>query len=88
MRPITSIEEFTSELGWYLRLCQTPEIGRPLPVETRDLHVVISRDPGYDQSTIFATFALRFFQGNEDIADYTANAENYWSTPPSIYHST
>eukprot|EP00965_Chrysotila_dentata_P054466 1807220-Pleurochrysis_carterae.AAC.1 len=34
------------------------------------------------------TFALRFLPKGEDIADYAANARNYWSTPPSIYHST
>eukprot|EP00965_Chrysotila_dentata_P038577 1281179-Pleurochrysis_carterae.AAC.1 len=88
MRPITSITDHTSELGWRVRLCQTPEIGRPLPAVTRDLKVAVARDPRYNQDTIFVTFAMRFLTGDEYIADYTANAENYWSTSPSIYHLT
>eukprot|EP00965_Chrysotila_dentata_P058675 1947270-Pleurochrysis_carterae.AAC.1 len=48
----------------------------------------MARDPRYDQNTIFATFALGFFPRGEDLSEYAANAPNYWSTPPSIYHST
>eukprot|EP00965_Chrysotila_dentata_P145043 4789702-Pleurochrysis_carterae.AAC.1 len=42
MRPITPIMDFTPELGWHVRLCQVPEIGRPLPAGTRDLRVAIA----------------------------------------------
>eukprot|EP00965_Chrysotila_dentata_P022704 752221-Pleurochrysis_carterae.AAC.1 len=88
MRPITPITDHMSELGWRVRLCQTPKIGRQLPAVTQDLSVAVARDPRYDQNTIFITFAMRFLPGNDYVADYTANAENYWSTPLSIYHSS
>eukprot|EP00965_Chrysotila_dentata_P142431 4709039-Pleurochrysis_carterae.AAC.1 len=87
MRPITPITYFTSELGWHVRLCPAPEIGRPLPAETRDLRVAITRHPAFDQNTIFATFALGFIPRDEDIADFTVKTQTYRSTPPSIFQS-
>eukprot|EP00965_Chrysotila_dentata_P182523 6027051-Pleurochrysis_carterae.AAC.1 len=88
MRPITPITEPTGESGWHVRLCQTPEIGGPLPAETRELRVAVARNPRYDQDTIFLTFAMRFLPGGEYVAEYAASADNYYSTPPSIYHSS
>eukprot|EP00965_Chrysotila_dentata_P164874 5443908-Pleurochrysis_carterae.AAC.1 len=82
MQPITPITEPTGELGWHVRLCQTPEIGLPLPAVTRDLRVAVARNPMYDRDAIFLTFATRFLPEGEYVADYAASAENYFSTPP------
>eukprot|EP00965_Chrysotila_dentata_P178403 5892151-Pleurochrysis_carterae.AAC.1 len=77
MRPVSPITDRTSERGWHVRLCQVPEMGRPSPAEARDLSVSVTRDPGFNQDTIFSTFAARFLRGKEDIEDYTADADNY-----------
>eukprot|EP00965_Chrysotila_dentata_P028465 945689-Pleurochrysis_carterae.AAC.1 len=60
MRPPSPITEFTTEMGWRVRLCKTPKVGLPLPPETRELNTATAREPLYDQNTIFMTFALRF----------------------------
>eukprot|EP00965_Chrysotila_dentata_P167019 5515080-Pleurochrysis_carterae.AAC.1 len=77
MRPVSPITDWTSDPGWNVRSCQVPEMGRPLPAETRDLRVPVARDPSYDQDTIFPTFAVQFLRGDEYIEDYTAEADNY-----------
>eukprot|EP00965_Chrysotila_dentata_P099787 3297702-Pleurochrysis_carterae.AAC.1 len=77
----------STDYGWNVRLCQVPEIGLPLP-ETRDLSVPVMRDRRFERDTIFLTFAAQFLQGGEFIEDYAANADSYWSPPPTAYRST
>eukprot|EP00965_Chrysotila_dentata_P131761 4356668-Pleurochrysis_carterae.AAC.1 len=56
---------------------------------TRELHAYpVSLDPRYDQDTIFLTFAAQCLRRGGFIEEYTAEADNYWSPAPRIYHSS
>eukprot|EP00965_Chrysotila_dentata_P249259 6208808-Pleurochrysis_carterae.AAC.1 len=86
MRPITLVTGFRFDQGWHVRLCQTPEIGAPLPVRTRALGTSVALEPRFDQDTIFSTFAARLLLGGEDVVDYAANKGYYYTPqPPPIY---
>eukprot|EP00965_Chrysotila_dentata_P025049 830803-Pleurochrysis_carterae.AAC.2 len=88
MRPITSVTKIWFDQAWTVRLCQTPEVGAPLPAMTRTIETPVELEPNYKQDTIYLLFAVRLLPNREELDDYVAYTEHYYAPQPSPpYHS-